>query len=128
MDFYASEGSYISIEGYELVKEFDNFAEIACEATDILPRQTRWPKLNFYIIPLTTESSKKIFQLIKEKELLHYQEGIIHLQISKNGERVFIGCDNLDPECTWASGGITSNYLNSLKQSGKINSYEASAT
>jgi len=123
MDFYSSEDSYISFEGYELVDNFNHFDNIVCEATDILPRQTSWPKLNFYIIPLTTEASKKILELIKEKELLHHQEGIIHIQISKNGERVFIGCDNLDPECTWVSGGITSDYLDSLKQHGKINSY-----
>lgn len=127
MDFYSGEDSYISVEGYELADYFSHFGNIVCEPTDILPRQTSWPKLNFYIVPLTAENSEKLLKLIKEKELLQDHEGIVHIQISNNGERVFIGCDNLDPECTWVSGEMTPEYLNSLMQKGIIGGYESSS-
>ncbi len=124
MEYYSSESSLISIEGYELIKLFEHFEGCDISETDVLPRQTTWPKLNYYILPLTNESVPNIFNEIQSKELLHFEEGIIHIQISQNNKRVFYGCDNLHPQCTVVTGEINQEFLDKLLNEGVLSDYE----
>ena len=128
MQHYASDRSLISIEGYELINSFGKFEGCDIQETETLLRQTTWPKLNFYVLPLTENNVSAIFNEIQSKELLYYEEGIIHIQIAKDNERVFYGCDFLDPDCTVASGQIQKDFLEKLLDEGIISAYEDRST
>ncbi len=128
LEYCASNHSFISIEGYERIKNFETFDGCKFEETETLPRQTTWPKLNFYILPLTEDNESVIFGEIQSKELLHHEKGIIHIQISNNNERVFYGCDNLDPDCTVATDFFQKEFLAQLLKKGIIGKYEKCKT
>lgn len=118
-------GSLISFEGSLESLGFINWPEISREETDSLKRQTLSPNLDFVVVQLNESTFPSIWEELAEKDHL-VNEGIIHVQIEKDGKLVFGGYDNFHKECTVAYAGIPVELIDKLQEKGIIRGYKQS--
>ena len=114
----------ISFEGWLNGLGFGKIPGAKTEETESLKRVTIDPKLDFVVLPLNKESVPEIWKIIAEKDHLTNEEGIIHVQIEKNGELVFGGYDNFHKDCVVAYAGIPIELLQVLKERGIIRVFQ----
>ncbi len=113
----------ISFEGWLGELGLESIPGAYSQETDALRRQTRKPRLDFLVLPLTKESVDVIWRVISEKDHLTDPTGIIHVQIALDGRLVFSGCDNFHRECVSAWEGVPIELLDRLIENGVIRSY-----
>ena len=115
----------ISFEGWLGELGLESISGAYSQETDALRRQTRKPRLDFLVLPLTKESVDVIWRAISEKDHLTDPNGIIHVQIALDGRLVFIGGDNFHRECVSAWEGFPIELLDRLIENGVIRSYRS---
>ncbi len=113
----------ISFEGTLSNLNFNNIPGASVDEREPLTRSTTSPELDFMILPLTDETVPLIWKELVEKDHLVH-EGIIHVQIEKDGELQFGGYDNFHKECVVAYQGVSLELLAKLKNNGVIREYE----
>lgn len=114
--------SYISFEGSLANLKFYDWPIASYVETSTLKRQTVSPELDFVVIPLTDQTLSDIWRELSKRDHL-VREGIVHVQIDSDGTLVFGGYDNFHRECTVAYSGVSTAFLEGLKEKGVIRDY-----
>jgi len=113
--------AHISFEGDLSRCKFPEQLRLSGEETDVLRRNTTWPKQDFVVIPLEPATIRPILDAVLPG---HRCVGdIIHIQIEQHGELQFGSYDNFDRECIVCHSGIPTTLLNKLQASGVIRSW-----
>ena len=121
----AGDNAWISFEGRLIHTDLIKIGGVAFEETELLRRGTIAPKLDFLILPLTRDSLPAIEKAILSKISFHSTEGIVHVQIEKDGTMVFAAYDNFSESCTWVFSNFPTVLLDELVARKVLVSYEA---
>lgn len=113
----------VSFEGYLQDLELGTIPGAINKAEKPLGRATRYPRLDFIVVPLNPETVPRIWKEVNEKDHLAH-EGIIHVQVEHDGKLVFCAFDNFDKNCTVAYESVPQALLDRLKTNGVIRGYE----
>jgi len=115
-------GASISFEGNLSRCAFGPDFQPSGEETPSLRRQTVWPKQDFVVLPLLSESVRPILDVILPDN--RYLDDIVHIQIEKGGQLQFGSYDQFHPECIVGfPPGVTPELLDRLQSSGVIRSW-----
>ena len=120
MRFLAGEAR-ISFEGDLSHCKFPTTIPSANEEASILTRQTATPRQDFIILPLEHDTISPILDAVLPDN--RFMEDIIHIQIEKRGELQFGSYDNFHHQCIVCFLGVTTKFLDELKQKGIIRSW-----
>ena len=120
----AGGNAWISFEGRLIHTDLMKVEGVTFEETEFLRRGTTAPKLDFLILPMTRDSLPAIEKAILSKISFHSTEGIVHVQIEKDGTMVFAAYDNFSESCTWVSSGFPVALLDELVARKVLKSYE----
>ena len=104
MRAFQGEASYIALEGDLSSYHLQSLQNAASQETDALKRQTESPLMDFVVAQLTAINITVISRAIARKDGLAKESGLIHVQISKNGQLVFGGYDNFHRDCVFVDG------------------------
>jgi len=115
--------SRISFEGDLRGLSFYAWADAQHEETPSLKRQTVEPELDFVVLPLTSSTYPRLWKELIERDHL-VNEGIIHVQIERDGKLLFGGYDNFHRDCIVAYSGISQDFLEQLRIKGIIRGYQ----
>lgn len=100
----AGDTARIAFEGRLAGTELWSLPDASFEETPMLRRSTIWPRLDFVVLPLIPNTVAKLENAIRSKIAFNEQNGIIHVQIEKDGVLAFAAYDQFDKECVVASG------------------------
>jgi len=120
----AGDNAWISFEGRLIHTDLMKIGGAAFEETELLRRGTIAPKLDFLILPLMRGNLQGIEKAILSKISFHSTEGIVHVQIEKNGTMVFAAYDNFSEGCTWVFSNFSTALLDELVARKVLVSYE----
>jgi hypothetical protein len=114
-------GAQVSFEGDLSCCGLQRLADASAEETVALRRNTLWPREDFVVLPLETDTLKPILaEVLPEGRLV---KAIIHVQISKLGRLAFGAYDNFHRDCTVAFDPSLIPLLDALQAKGVIRSY-----
>ena len=113
--------SHISFEGDLSKCYFGSELSPSMEETDVLQRATAYPREDFVVLPLRTDTVRPILDVVLPEN--KFMKDIVHIQIEKDGELEFGSYDNFDPECIVCFLGVSVDLLNSLKDKGILRSW-----
>jgi hypothetical protein len=102
----AHEDARISFEGRLSHTELAKIAGASLNETDVLKRNTTWPKMDFVVLPLTPRTVPEIEKAIVSKVAFKGYAGIVHVQIEGQGRLAFVACDNFHEDCVWGSEAV----------------------
>jgi hypothetical protein len=120
----AGDKARISFEGRLIHTDLMKIEGVAFEETELLRRGTIAPKLDFLVLPLTRDSLQAIEKAILSKISFHSTEGIVHVQIERDGTMVFAAYDNFSESCTWVFSNFPAALLDELVARKVLVSYE----
>ena len=86
------------------------------EETEVLRRNTIWPRQGYVIVPLTPDTIQPIFRAIGGT----IPRGIIHIQIAKDGKLEFGAYDRFHPDALTFGGAFSKEFLDDLVSQGII--------
>jgi hypothetical protein len=113
--------AHISFEGDLSKHNFSFIPGIMSVETEVLKRATFFPKQDFIIVPLETNTIPLILdQLMRSKDVWR---DIIHIQIERNGIIEFGAYDNFHPDCVVSGSNISRTLLEKLVSEGAIQSF-----
>lgn len=113
----------ISFEGHLSHTELVKLHEASFDETQVLKRNTTWPKMDFVVLPLTPEMVSAIAKAVVSKVAFKGYAGIIHVQIESEGRLAFSACDNFQDGCVWASPAVPRTLLTELVEKRILHSY-----
>jgi len=105
---------HISFEGDLHGFNLDRYPGASDKETPILKRNTIWPKQGFLVVPLESSLWQKLLSTIGGA----IPQGIIHIQIEKDGVLQFGVYDNFDPECLFWGPALDQEFVESLVSRG----------
>ena len=103
--------------------EFHELPGSEFEETAGLKRQTRSPRLDFVVVPLTTENVISLKRYLSASGLLGRKGAIVHTQLEVDGKLAFAACDNFDRHCTFATQVVHEAVLADLEAKGLVREY-----
>ncbi|MFQ5500814.1 MAG: hypothetical protein ACE5EQ_00755 [Phycisphaerae bacterium] len=115
--------AHISLEGDLSNLDHTCVAGIKLDEWSVLRRNTIWPRQDFIILPLETETTK----IIKSR-ILHtvgLRDRVIHVQIEKGEELVFCAFDNFAAECVWIAQSVGDQFLQDLIGKNVLRSFKS---
>jgi hypothetical protein len=93
----------VSFEGDLSNTSLFNVAGASSDETQVLKRNTLWPKQDFVVLPLEAEMVGPIMAAVGGT----VPRGLIHVQVQREG-RLQLGLyDNFDPKCMFFGPGLT---------------------
>jgi|RhiMetdeSRZDD1v2_1073273.scaffolds.fasta_scaffold386440_3 hypothetical protein len=113
--------AHVSFEGDLSRCEFPLELGPQANETPTLKRQTLIPQLDFAVLPLEAQSVQSILDVVLPNR--RFMNDIIHIQIEKNGRLEFASYDNFHPECIVGFLGVSTDFLNTLREKGVIRSW-----
>jgi|HubBroStandDraft_6_1064221.scaffolds.fasta_scaffold06287_4 hypothetical protein len=119
----AHEDARISFEGRLSHTELAKIAGASLNETDVLKRNTTWPKMDFVVLPLTPRTVPEIEKAIVSKVAFKGYAGIVHVQIEGQGRLAFVACDNFHEDCVWGSEAVPASFLDELVKNRVLYSY-----
>jgi hypothetical protein len=119
----AHEDARISIEGRLSHTELATIAGASLNETEVLKRNTTWPRMDFVVLPLTLGTAPEIEKAIVSKVGFKGDAGIVHVQIERQGHLAFVACDNFHEDCVWVSEAIPATFLAELVKNRVLYSY-----
>jgi hypothetical protein len=87
---------------------------VSLNETDILKRNTTSPRMDFVVLPLTPEAIPEIEKVIVSRVAFKGSDGIVHVQIERQGRLAFVACDNFHEDCVWVSEAVPATFLAEL--------------
>jgi hypothetical protein len=105
---------HISFEGDVRGFGLDKFPGASDKETPVLKRNTIWPKQGFLVVPLESSMGQKLLSTIGGA----IPQGIIHIQIEKDGVLQFGAYDDFDPECLSWGPAFDQEFVESLVSQG----------
>jgi hypothetical protein len=103
-----------SFEGDLSSTAVGHLAGASVDETEILKRNTRWPKQDFVVLPLETDIVEAIIAAVGGT----VPRGILHIQIEK-GNRLELGLyDNCAPKASFFGTSLTSIFFANLQGEG----------
>jgi hypothetical protein len=106
----------VSFEGDLSSTSLLDVAGASSDETQVLKRNTLWPKQDFVVLPLEAEMVGPIMAAVGGT----VPRGIIHIQVQKDG-RLELGLyDNFAPTCMFLGSSITSTFLATLQDTGTL--------
>jgi hypothetical protein len=91
--------------------------------TEILRRNTSWPRQGYVVVPLTPDTIQPIFRAIGGT----IPQGIIHIQIAKEGKLEFGAYDRFHPDTLTFGEVFSKDFLDDLVSQGILEPKPASA-
>ena len=119
----AHEDARISFEGRLSHTELAKIAGASLTETEVLKRNTRSPRLDFVVLPLTPDTVPEIQKAIVSKIAFKDYAGIVHVQIEGLGRLAFVAFDQFHEDCVWVSEAVPDTFLAELVKSGVLYSY-----
>src|ERR1022692_509921 len=119
----AREDARISFEGRLSHTELAKIAGVSLNETDVLKRNTTSPRMDFVVLPLTPEAIPEIEKAIVSKVAFKGSDGIVHVQIERQGRLAFVACDNFHEDCVWVSEAVPATFLAELVKNQVLYSY-----
>ena len=111
----------MSLEGDLSFIHTQHLPSSSTEPTNLLPRSTIQPDVGFIIVPLECSSKERLIRSILPQAGLRTR--IYHIQIQKNGERMFAAYDRFDADCVWLGAWAEEVWLTTLVQADILHSY-----
>jgi hypothetical protein len=106
----------VSFEGDLSRTSLFDVAGASSDETQILKRNTLWPKQDFVVLPLESEMIGPIMAAVGGT----VPRGIIHIQVQKDG-RLELGLyDNFAPKFMFFGPRLTSTFLATLQDAGTL--------
>ena len=106
----------VSFEGDLSSTSLFDVAGASSDETQVLKRNTLWPKQDFVVLPLEAEMVGPIMAAVGGT----VPRGIIHIQVQKDG-RLELGLyDNFAPKCMFFGSSLTSTFLATLQDAGTL--------
>jgi hypothetical protein len=87
----------VSFEGNLSQLDLRNIAPLATKPTDLLPRNTLQPELDFVILPVEADTKDVLVQHILPR--IGLRTRVVHVEFAKAGKIVMAAYDNFDPDC-----------------------------
>lgn len=106
--------AYVSFEGDLSGTSLMTAAGASGDETQVLKRNTLWPKQDFVVLPLEAETVKPIMAAIGGP----VPKAILHIQVQKNGRRELGLYDNFAPMGTFFGPAVTVPFLSLLQAEG----------
>lgn len=122
----AAEDGMISFEGKLSQTELPQMAGVAYKEGGVLKRATLQPQLDFLVLPLTQKNVSALEEAILSK-IAFGHNGIIHVQIERNGKMAFAAYDNFDPACVVACSEVSPALLDELTKARVLRGYQRAA-
>jgi hypothetical protein len=116
-----SGNSSISLEGDLSYCRFSDVILLSRDETSLLKRNTTLPRQDFAVLKLTPETVGGVFKQIMAAGL---KKAIIHVQIERSGLLELAAYDNFSPDCVLTGSGVSLSFLDELKDSGVIRSFQ----
>ncbi len=113
-----------SFEGDLRGLELHELPGCTLDETAGLKRQTRSPRLDFVVVPLSKENIRALSERLSRPGVLGRNGSVVHTQLEVDGALAFAACDNFDRHCTFASQAIPEALLAKLQGSGVVRHYE----
>ncbi|WP_035355372.1 hypothetical protein [Edaphobacter aggregans] len=109
----------ISFEGDLSATAVAHLAGASADETEILKRNTLWPKQDFVVLPLETDLVEAIIAAVGGT----VPGGILHIQIEK-GNRLELGLyDNCAPKASFFGPSLTPSFFANLQGDGIISQW-----
>ena len=109
----------ISFEGDLSATAVAHLAGASADETEILKRNTLWPKQDFVVLPLETDLVGAIIAAVGGT----VPRGILHIQIEK-GNRLELGLyDNCAPKASFIGPSLTPSFFANLQGDGIISQW-----
>jgi hypothetical protein len=106
----------VSFEGDLSSTSLSAVAGASSDETQVLKRNTLWPKQDFVVLPLEAEMVGPIMAAVGGT----VPRGIIHIQVQKDG-RLELGLyDNFAPKCMFFGPSLTSAFFATLQDAGTL--------
>jgi hypothetical protein len=106
----------VSFEGDLSSTSLFDVAGASSGETQVLKRNTLWPKQDFVVLPLEAEMVGPIMAAVGGS----VPRGIIHIQVQKDG-RLELGLyDNFAPKCMFFGPSLASTFFAALQNSGAL--------
>ena len=113
----------ISFEGDLSSLGLLDLAGASTNETEILRRNTIWPRQDYVVVPLTPDTIQLIFRAIGGT----IPQGIIHIQIAKEGKLEFGAYDRFHPDALTFGEIFRKDFLDDLVSQGILEPKPASA-
>ena len=114
-------GAHLSFEGDLSQCDTSVLRDCSFTPTDVLRRNTVQPLGDFVIIPLDPDTKDTLLKSVLPRVGLRSR--INHIQIEKDGRRLFGAYDNFDIDCVWFDSSVGKEFFDSLVACGAIRSY-----
>jgi hypothetical protein len=109
-------GAQVSFEGDLSRTSLFDMAGASRDETQVLKRNTLWPKQDFVVLPLEGEMVEPIMAAVGGT----VPRALIHVQVQKEG-RLQLGLyDNFAPEFMFFGPGLTPTFLATLQEAGVL--------
>ena len=106
----------ISFEGDLSSTSLPGVTGVSGEETQILKRNTLWPKQEFIVLPLEADSVEPIMTAVGGT----VPRSILHIQIEKNGQLELGLYDNFAPKTLFFGPALTQKFFEDLKSADVI--------
>jgi len=117
----AADDCRISFEGVLSQTELAEMEGGTREEAGVLKRATLWPKLDFFVLPLTQRTLSAIEKAVISK-IAFGERGIIHVQIERNGKMALAAYDGFQHVVAYSA--VSSTLLEALTESRILRSYQ----
>jgi hypothetical protein len=102
----------VSFEGDLSSTSLSDLAGASSDETQVLKRNTLWPKQDFVVLPLEAEMVRPIMAAVGGT----VPRGLIHVQVQKNG-RLQLGLyDNFAPKFMFFGPGLAPSFIATLQE------------
>lgn len=115
--------AHVSFEGDLRSLAVLTYPNVSSQPTDILKRNTLWPKQDFVVVPLEPSSTRRIYAAIGGS----VPKNVLHIQIEKNGVLQFGAYDNFHPQCIFFGSAVRQELVESLISKGVLQPLKESA-
>lgn len=90
----------------------------------LLPSHTLHPERDFWILPVEPDTVDAI--AVKLLPRIGLRQRVWHVQMEKEGRRVFAAHDGFDRDGVWVAGQVAGEFITSLVKTGAIRGYRKS--
>jgi hypothetical protein len=111
----------MSLEGDVTYVDTREIPSSRTEPTALLSRSTTHPIEGFIILPIEPNTKEQLIHTVLPQAGLRTR--INHVQIQKNGVRMFAAHDRFDVDCVWIGAWVEETWLMILVEQGIIRSY-----
>jgi hypothetical protein len=108
--------AFVSIEGDLSGTSLVRVSGASGDESELLKRNTLWPKQDFILLPLEVETVEQIVAAVGGT----VPSGILHIQIQKDGRLEFGSYDNFSPNGMFLGPALTPSFINRLRTDGVL--------